>query len=96
MSTSRHETFDRSVRYIRHYAAEKYRVNPDQLFLIGEGSGGYLTTMAGLLPFGSGVKTYHPWDNESDKVAGVITLNGITVSSIRTKPFSWETHRPHQ
>jgi hypothetical protein len=46
--------------------------------------------MAGLIPFSPGPATYYPWDRESDKVAAVITLNGVGSESAQPDAMSIE------
>ncbi|WP_051670002.1 alpha/beta hydrolase [Bryobacter aggregatus] len=36
-----------AIRYVRHHAAE-YRIDPNQIFLVGESAGGHLAAMAAL------------------------------------------------
>ena len=63
----------RAVRFIRHNA-KKYNINPDKIGAIGESSGGYLSSMLGLL---NGYENKHddnPINNLSAKVQCVVAL----------------------
>ncbi len=64
----------KSVAYVREHAAE-YRVNPDQIVLIGESAGAQLASMAALKPGPEGtVKALVAFYSPSDLVTLVNTM----------------------
>jgi alpha-L-fucosidase 2 len=67
----------RSIRFVRHDAT-KYRVDPDKIILLGGSAGGYLSNLAGVSKPSVGAGTAFPYQQESDKLAAVITLYGIS------------------
>ena len=73
----------RAVRFVRHNAT-RYGVDPDKIALLGGSAGGYLSNMAGLLAPGGNPSSSDPVDRESDRVAAVVTLYGI--SDLATMP----------
>jgi acetyl esterase/lipase len=65
----------RSVRYVRH-EAPRFNVDPHKIVLIGDEAGGYLATIAGLMPPQAGKLTPYDWDRESDEIQAVVVLAG--------------------
>jgi acetyl esterase/lipase len=65
----------RSVRYVRH-EAPRFNVDPHKIMLIGDEAGGYLATIAGLMPPQTGKLTPYDWDRESDEIQAVVVLAG--------------------
>jgi acetyl esterase/lipase len=77
----------RAVRYIRHHAKD-YRIDPDQLAILGMSSGGFLSAHVGVSggegpPFPKpdylGIGRYDPIEvEESSKVAAFVNICGLT------------------
>jgi acetyl esterase/lipase len=65
----------RSVRYVRH-EAPRFNVDPHKIVLIGDEAGGYLATIAALMPPQTGKLTPYDWDRESDEIQAVVVLTG--------------------
>lgn len=63
----------RAVRFIR-YNASKYKINPDKIGAIGHSSGGYYSSMLGLLDASYPNPDKSPVDSVSSKVQAVVTL----------------------
>jgi acetyl esterase/lipase len=60
----------RSVRYIRHHAAE-YGIDPERIGIIGGSAGGHLSLMQGLAGDEGDPKAKDPVDHESSRVRAV-------------------------
>ncbi len=73
----------RAIRFVRHNAAA-YNVDSSKIVLLGGSAGGYLSNMAGLLEPTSNSASGDPVERESDRVAAVVTLYGI--SDLATMP----------
>ena len=82
----------RSVRFVRHNAG-RYGVDPEKIVVLGGSAGGYLSNMVGVLPPNADPSATDPVDRESDKLAAVVTLYGI--SDIATMPHFEQLDKLH-
>ncbi len=80
---------ERSVRYLRHNAAQ-WHADPARIALVGGSAGGFLSNMAGLRGGLGNTDARDPVDRESAKVQAVVTL--FAQSSFATVPLNRDVH----
>ncbi len=80
---------ERSVRYLRHNAAQ-WHADPARIALVGGSAGGFLSNMAGLRGGAGDARAQDPVDRESAKVQAVVTL--FAQSSFATVPLNADVH----
>ncbi|MFC1526379.1 alpha/beta fold hydrolase [Candidatus Latescibacterota bacterium] len=61
----------RAARFIRHYA-ERFRIDPGRLGIVGGSSGGHVSLMTGLAPPAPVLDAADPVDRESSEVQAVV------------------------
>ncbi len=80
---------ERSIRYIRHNAAN-WDADPGKIALVGGSAGGFLSNMAGLVGAPGDPKATDPVDRENARVQAVVTL--FAQSSFATVPLNADVH----
>ena len=80
---------ERSIRYLRHNAAE-WNADPAKIALVGGSAGGFLSNMAGLRGGPGAPRAADPVDRENADVQAVVTL--FAQSSFATVPLNADVH----
>ena len=79
-----------AVRFLRAHA-EEYKLNPSQMFLMGDSSGGQVSSVAGMTAKSG--KLDEPINEESCEVCGIIDLYGAVDVTL---PYGYPITLNHQ